>query len=88
MSLNCPWIPARVRCADLAGMTKMFVGQHTCCLSGRIPPNTVLNTGGVHMVLFVELREGLQIDEVLRDRIRTVIRDNATPRHVPTCRAP
>ena len=37
----------------------------------------------VRVVLFVRLREGLTLDDNLRDRIRKVIRANATPRHVP-----
>jgi acetoacetyl-CoA synthetase len=37
----------------------------------------------VRVVLFVVLRDGVQLDVALQQRIRTVIRDNATPRHVP-----
>jgi acetoacetyl-CoA synthetase len=37
----------------------------------------------VRVVLFVRLRDGLELDEALRDRIRRQIRANATPRHVP-----
>jgi acetoacetyl-CoA synthetase len=37
----------------------------------------------VRVVLFVYLRDGLTLDETLQARIRKVIRDNATPRHVP-----
>jgi len=39
--------------------------------------------GDVRVVLFVVLREGLTLDDALRDRIRKRIRDNTTPRHVP-----
>ena len=39
--------------------------------------------GDVRIVLFVRLREGLTLDERLRDKIRTTIRGNTTPRHVP-----
>ena len=35
------------------------------------------------VVLFVVLREGAELDDALRDRIRKTIRANATPRHVP-----
>ena len=38
----------------------------------------------VRVVLFVILREGVELDESLRQRIRTVIRQNTTPRHVPS----
>ena len=37
----------------------------------------------VRVVLFVRLREGVNLDEDLQARIRKVIRENATPRHVP-----
>jgi acetoacetyl-CoA synthetase len=37
----------------------------------------------VRVVLFVKLREGLQLDEALANRIKKRIRDNTTPRHVP-----
>ena len=37
----------------------------------------------VRVVLFVKLKEGLQLDEGLANRIRKRIRDNTTPRHVP-----
>lgn len=37
----------------------------------------------VRVVLFVRLREGVELDDDLVKRIKTVIRQNATPRHVP-----
>jgi acetoacetyl-CoA synthetase len=37
----------------------------------------------VRVVLFVVLRDGVELDDALRDRIRRVIRENTTPRHVP-----
>jgi acetoacetyl-CoA synthetase len=37
----------------------------------------------IRVVLFVKLREGLLLDESLASRVRQVIRDNTTPRHVP-----
>ena len=39
--------------------------------------------GDVRVVLFVRLRDGLVLDDVLVKRIREVIRTNTTPRHVP-----
>jgi acetoacetyl-CoA synthetase len=39
--------------------------------------------GDVRIVLFVRLREGLTLDEPLRERIRRRIRDHASPHHVP-----
>ncbi len=37
----------------------------------------------VRVVLFVKLREGVELDEALKDEIRKAIRRNTTPRHVP-----
>jgi acetoacetyl-CoA synthetase len=37
----------------------------------------------VRIVLFVRLREGLTLDEPLRDRIRAQIRANTSPHHLP-----
>jgi acetoacetyl-CoA synthetase len=37
----------------------------------------------VRVVLFVRLREGLVLDDALRDQIRKKIRAGASPRHVP-----
>jgi acetoacetyl-CoA synthetase len=39
--------------------------------------------GDVRVVLFVRLAEGARLDEALEKRIRTQIRTNCTPRHVP-----
>lgn len=39
--------------------------------------------GDVRVVLFVRLREGVQLDESLQEKIRRTIRANTTPRHVP-----
>tara|TARA_R110000772_G_scaffold268731_1_gene398308 strand:- start:10738 stop:12642 length:1905 start_codon:yes stop_codon:yes gene_type:complete len=38
----------------------------------------------VRVVLFVILRQGVELDEALQNRIRDEIRSNATPRHVPS----
>jgi acetoacetyl-CoA synthetase len=37
----------------------------------------------VRVVLFVKLKDGVQLDDALANRIRKRIRDNTTPRHVP-----
>jgi acetoacetyl-CoA synthetase len=39
----------------------------------------------VRVVLFVKLREGIVLTEALQQQIRSVIRANTTPRHVPAC---
>ncbi|MEE2035062.1 acetoacetate--CoA ligase [Rhodococcus chondri] len=42
-----------------------------------------LPDGGYHMPLFVVLRDGYDLDDALVDRIRTTIRTQVSPRHVP-----
>ena len=37
----------------------------------------------VRVVLFVKLRDGLALDDALIDKIKSQIRANTTPRHVP-----
>ena len=44
------------------------------------PPGTI---GDVRVVLFVRLRDGLNLDDALTGRIKQRIRANTTPRHVP-----
>ncbi|MGH8278369.1 MAG: acetoacetate--CoA ligase [Gammaproteobacteria bacterium] len=39
--------------------------------------------GDVRVILFVHLRAGVNLDAALMAKIRAVIRDNTTPRHVP-----
>jgi acetoacetyl-CoA synthetase len=39
--------------------------------------------GDVRIVLFVRLGDGLLLDDPLQEKIRTVIRTNTSPRHVP-----
>jgi acetoacetyl-CoA synthetase len=39
--------------------------------------------GDERVVLFVKLRDGVELDQPLIDRIKAQIRSNATPRHVP-----
>ncbi len=42
-----------------------------------------LPDGGYHMPLFVVLRDGCDLDDALTDKIRTTIRTEVSPRHVP-----
>jgi acetoacetyl-CoA synthetase len=39
--------------------------------------------GDVRVVLFVKLRDGLELDTDFENRIRRTVRENTTPRHVP-----
>jgi acetoacetyl-CoA synthetase len=41
------------------------------------------NDRDVRIVLFVRLRDGVTLDESLKDRIRRQVRENASPHHVP-----
>jgi acetoacetyl-CoA synthetase len=40
-------------------------------------------TGDVRIVLFVRLKDGVSLDDALRERIRMQIRSNTSPLHVP-----
>ena len=37
----------------------------------------------MRVILFVVLSEGVSLDDSLRDKVKSVIRSNTTPRHVP-----
>ncbi len=39
--------------------------------------------GDVRVILFVQMIEGRILDDALKDRIRSTIRSNASPRHIP-----
>jgi acetoacetyl-CoA synthetase len=41
------------------------------------------NSGDVRVVLFVKLRDDMSLDDDLEKRIKQVIKENTTPRHVP-----
>ena len=43
-----------------------------------------VNPTDVRVVLFVRLRDGLHLDDALTERIKRRIRENTTPRHVPS----
>jgi acetoacetyl-CoA synthetase len=40
--------------------------------------------GDVKIILFVVLKEGIQLDEHLKKKMRVIIRETASPRHVPS----
>ena len=44
--------------------------------------------GDVRVVLFVVPREGVELDDDLKDKLRRRIREGASPRHVPACIVP
>ncbi|MGA9855655.1 MAG: acetoacetate--CoA ligase [Gammaproteobacteria bacterium] len=39
--------------------------------------------GDVRVILFIHLRDGVKLDEALATKIKKIIRDNTSPRHVP-----
>jgi acetoacetyl-CoA synthetase len=39
--------------------------------------------GDVRVILFVKLRDGMTLDDAMREEIRSTIRSNTSPRHVP-----
>jgi len=41
------------------------------------------NVGDFYMPLFVTVRQGAKLDEILKNKIKTTIRSEYTPRHVP-----
>ncbi len=51
------------------------------CLVVDIPSSEL--GGELQMILFVVLREGVELDEDLIRQIRTRIREDCSPRHVP-----
>ena len=56
-----------------AVLESIVIGQRTSTAPGA----------DERVVLFVRLAEGLTLDDALRDRIRGIIREHATPHHVP-----
>jgi acetoacetyl-CoA synthetase len=57
-------------------------------LAGHSPGEGAQRDGGLggeelQMILFVVLREGVRLDEELRNRIRRRVREDCSPRHVP-----
>ncbi len=54
--------------------------EESLAIGQRWPPG---DRSDVRVVLFVRLRDGLVLDQALTARIKRVIRDNTTPRHVP-----
>ena len=56
-----------------AVLESIVIGQRTSAAPGA----------DERVVLFVRLADGLTLDDALRDRIRSIIREHATPHHVP-----
>ena len=56
-----------------AVLESIVIGQRTSATPGA----------DERVVLFVRLAEGLTLDDALRDQIRSIVRENSTPHHVP-----
>ncbi len=67
----------RIGTAEIYRQTEQLGEVAECMAVGQEWDNDV------RIVLFVKLREGLELDDALRDKIRETIRRNLTPRHVP-----
>ncbi|MGA7052441.1 MAG: acetoacetate--CoA ligase [Mycobacterium sp.] len=68
----------RMGSADIYGAMQRMPEVRDCVVVG-----IEQNDGGYWMPLFVDLADGVELDEELRSRIVTAIRNGASPRHVP-----
>lgn len=68
----------RIGTAEIYSQVQKVSEVLECCAVGQKWDNDE------RIVLFVVLREGLTLDDDLKKKIKTVIRENATPRHVPS----
>ncbi|PWI08825.1 acetoacetate--CoA ligase [Streptomyces sp. NWU339] len=68
----------RMGSADIYAAVEDLPEVHEALVIGAELPE-----GGYWMPLFVALRDGVELDDSLRDRIRQAIRQQASPRHVP-----
>jgi acetoacetyl-CoA synthetase len=68
----------RMGSADIYGPVERMPEVRDCVVVG-----IEQSDGGYWMPLFVDLADGVELDEELRSRIVTAIRTGASPRHVP-----
>jgi acetoacetyl-CoA synthetase len=68
----------RMGSADIYGPVERMPEVRDCVVVG-----IEQDDGGYWMPLFVDLEDGVELDEELRSRIVTAIRNGASPRHVP-----
>ncbi|MDR1551216.1 MAG: acetoacetate--CoA ligase [Holosporaceae bacterium] len=67
----------RIGTAEIYSQVQKIEEVLECCAVGQNWDNDE------RVILFVVLRNGLMLDDDLKQKIKKVIRDNATPRHVP-----
>ena len=68
----------RMGSADIYSVVERMPEVRDCVVVG-----VEQDDGGYWMPLFVDLADGVELDEELRSRIVTAIRNGASPRHVP-----
>jgi acetoacetyl-CoA synthetase len=68
----------RIGTAEIYSQVQKIEEVLECCAVGQQWDNDE------RVILFVVLRDELTLDDELRKRIKTIIRENATPRHVPS----
>ncbi len=68
----------RIGTAEIYSQVQKLDEVLECCAVGQKWDNDE------RIVLFVVLRDNLKLDDELKGKIKKVIRDNATPRHVPS----
>jgi acetoacetyl-CoA synthetase len=68
----------RIGTAEIYSQVQKIEEVIECCAVGQQWDNDE------RVILFVVLRDALTLDDELKKKIKTVIRDNATPRHVPS----
>jgi len=59
---------------------KVWEVEESCAIGQLWPPDKPRDT---RVVLFVKLREDCELTDELQDRIRGILREQASPRHVP-----
>lgn len=68
----------RIGTAEIYSQVQKVEEVIECCAVGQKWNNDE------RIVLFVVLRDGVKLDDDLKNKIKKIIRDNATPRHVPS----
>src|SRR3970282_1611367 len=71
----------RIGTAEIYRQVEQIWEVEEACAIGQLwPPEHPTDT---RVVLFVKLREGYTLEEALEARLRTRLREHASPRHVP-----
>jgi len=68
----------RIGTAEIYRQVEQVTEVADCVVIGQIWKNDA------RVILFVKMKEGIELTDEIRGRIRNTIRSNASPRHVPT----